>query len=324
MVKLQINFEIISFEGRELRIATIDIGTNSTRMLIADVENGKVKPVFKTGKVTRLGQGVKRNGYLLKESIERTIEVLKEFKGIINEYKAEKVVAVTTEAARLAKNADEFLNRVRELGIELKILSDREEAELVYIANVSHFKPSVNAMTVDLGGGSTEIAYGEGENLLYYESLKFGVVILLENFIHSDPPSKEELNSLEAFIKDELERFKVKAKVKKPFVVYGVGGTITSVVAMEERMTVYDTDKVHGYVVTYDLIKKWYEKVVSMKIEDRKSIVGLEPGRADVIVPGLAFFKVFCEVFDISEITVSELGLLYGLALKEARRCQKG
>ncbi|WP_089322132.1 Ppx/GppA phosphatase family protein [Desulfurobacterium atlanticum] len=307
-----------------MRIATIDIGTNSTRMLIADVENGQVKPLFKTGKVTRLGQGVKKNGYLLKESIERTIKVLEEFKKIIERYEAEKVIAVTTEAARLAKNADEFLNRVKELGIELKILSDREEAELVYIANVFHFKPSVSAMTVDLGGGSTEIAYGEGERLLYYESLKFGVVVLLENFIHSDPPTEEEFTNLEGFIKNNLENFKKRAGIKEPFVVYGVGGTITSVVAMEERMTVYDTDKVHGYTVTYSLIKKWYKKVVSMKTEERKNIVGLEAGRADVIVPGLAFFKVFCEVFDVDKITVSELGLLYGLALKEARRCQKG
>jgi len=307
-----------------LRIAIIDIGTNSTRMLIADVESAEVKPLLKTGKVTRLGQGVKRSGYILKESMERTVEVLKEFKDLIDNYRVEKTVAVTTEAARVAKNADRFLEEVGKLGIELKILSDKEEAELVYIANVHAFKPKVRAMTVDLGGGSTEIAYGEEENLIYYESLKFGVVVLLESFIKSDPPSSDDIASLESFIKDKLLSFGKNVDVSYPFEVYGVGGTITSVVAMEEGMTVYDTKKVHGYNVTYELIIKWYEKVVSLTVEDRKRIVGLEAGRADVIVPGLAFFKVFCEVFGVSNVTVSELGLLYGLALKEARECQKG
>ncbi|OMH41379.1 Ppx/GppA phosphatase family protein [Desulfurobacterium indicum] len=306
-----------------MRIATIDIGTNSTRLLIAEVKNGEVEPLYKTGKVTRLGQGVKQTGYLSRDSIERTIAVLEEFKKKIEEFGVEKVVAVTTEAARLAKNADEFLNKVKALGIEIKILSDREEAELVYIANVSHFKPLVPAVTVDLGGGSTEIAYGKGENLIYYESLKFGVVVLLEKFIKSDPPAKEELLSLEVFIEEQLKGFKNRAGIELPFEVFGVGGTITSVVAMEEAMTVYDSEKVHGYQVTCELIDKWYRRVSSVSVEERKKIVGLEEGRADVIVPGLAFFKVFCEVFGIEKITVSELGLLYGLALREAKKCQK-
>ncbi|WP_457568171.1 Ppx/GppA phosphatase family protein [Desulfurobacterium sp.] len=308
----------------KLRIATIDIGTNSTRLLIAEVENGFVKPLYKTGRVTRLGRGVKETGYLSQESIERTVAALKEFKKKIEEFQVEKVVAVTTEAARLAKNADEFLIKVKSLGIEVKILSDREEAELVYVANVSHFKPAVPAVTVDLGGGSTEIAYGKGEKLLYYESLKFGVVVLLERFIKNDPPSASELESLERFIEAELEKFKSRAGIERPFRVFGVGGTITSVVAMEEAMTVYDSEKVHGYVVTCQLIEKWFKKVSSVSVEERKRIVGLEEGRADVIVPGLAFFRVFCRVFGVKEITVSELGLLYGLALKEAKRCQKG
>ncbi|WP_456397143.1 Ppx/GppA phosphatase family protein [Desulfurobacterium sp.] len=306
-----------------MRIATIDIGTNSTRLLIAEVKNGSVEPLYKTGKVTRLGQGVKQTGYLSKESIKRTIAVLKEFKRKIEEFNVEKVVAVTTEAARLAKNSSEFLRQVKALGIEVRILSDREEAELVYMANVSCFKPSVSAITVDLGGGSTEIAYGKGKELIYYESLKFGVVVLLEKFIKSDPPAKEELLSLEVFIEEQLKGFKRRAGIKFPFEVFGVGGTITSVVAMEEAMTVYDSEKVHGYSVTCELIDKWYEKVSSVSVEERKKIVGLEEGRADVIVPGLAFFKVFCRVFGVKKIIVSELGLLYGLALKEAERCLK-
>ena len=300
-----------------MRIATVDIGTNSTRLLIADVENGEVKPVLKVGKVTKLGKGVRETRKLSEESIERTLNVLREFKELIEKYGAEKVIAVTTEAARLAENADEFLKKVKELGIELSVLSDREEAELVFRANVSAFKPKGYAMTVDLGGGSTEIVYGTAEKIKYLESLKFGVVFLSEKFLKSDPPKREELSALEEFVRREL--LKVIPYVTSPFEVYAVGGTITSVVAMEEEMEVYRPEVVHGYKVRKEVIEKWYEKLTGMTVEERKRVKGLEENRADVIVPGLAFFKVFCEVFNREYLTVSELGLLYGLALREAK-----
>ena len=299
-----------------MKIATVDIGTNSTRLLIANVEDGRVNPVIKVGRVTKLGQGVKSTGKLSPESIERTVSVLGEFKKLIDDYGAERVIAVTTEAARLAENAREFLKRVKELGIEINILSDREEAELVYRANINAFKPKNHAMTVDLGGGSTEIVYGTANSIEFLESLKFGVVFLYEKFLHSDPPKEEELKNLETFVKEKL--LSVKEHISPPFEVYAVGGTITSVVAMEEEMEVYKPEIVHGYKVSKDVIEKWYRKLTSITLEERKKVKGLEENRADVIIPGLAFFRVFCEVFEKEYLTVSELGLLYGLALKEA------
>ena len=307
-----------------MRIATVDIGTNSTRLLIADVKNGKVEQIFKTGRVTRLGEGVKKTGKLSKEGIERTIKTLKEFKELAEKYNVEKIIVVTTEAARLAENAKEFISKVENLDLKIKILSDREEAELVFTANVLHFNPPGKAMTVDLGGGSTEIVFGSKDKVEYLCSLKFGVVFLHETFIKSDPPKESELKEMETFIRNEL--LKVEKEIpQEDFVVYAVGGTITSAVAMEEKMTVYKPEIVHGYVVTEDLIKKWYQKLSSMTIEERKKIIGLEENRTDVIIPGLAFFSIFCEVFKKNQLTVSELGLLYGLALKEAVKChQKG
>jgi len=301
-----------------LRIATIDVGTNSTRMLIADVEDGEVKPLFKTGRVTRLGRGVKERGELSKEGIEATLRALKEFKEIIEKYGVEKVIVATTEAARLARNSEEFLERVRELGFKIEILSDREEAELVFLANLKVFKPKGKAMTVDLGGGSTEIVYGDREKIDYLRSLKFGVVFLYEGFIKSSPPKEEELSALEEFIRGELLKVKEEIKPAGDFTVFAVGGTITSVVAMEEEMELYRPEVVHGYTVTREVIEKWYKYLSSLPIEERKRVKGLEENRADVIIPGLAFFKVFCEVFNRESLTVSEVGLLYGLALKEA------
>jgi len=307
-----------------LKIATIDIGTNSTRLLIANVENGKVEQIFKTGRVTRLGEGVKKTGKLSKEGIERTIKTLKEFKELAEKYSIEKIIVVTTEAARLAENAKEFTSKVENLGLKIEILSDREEAELVFTTNVLNFNHPEKAMTVDLGGGSTEIVFGSRNKVEYLNSLKFGVVFLHETFVRSDPPEKSELKEMETFIRSEL--LKVEKEIpQEDFVVYAVGGTITSAVAMEERMTVYNPEIVHGYVVTEDLIKKWYRKLSSITVKERKKLVGLEENRTDVIIPGLAFFSVFCEVFKKNQLTVSELGLLYGLALKEAVKCyQKG
>jgi exopolyphosphatase/guanosine-5'-triphosphate,3'-diphosphate pyrophosphatase len=305
-----------------LRLATIDIGTNSTRLLISEIRDGEIIPLFKTGKVTRLGQGLRESKVLSKESISRTIKVLKEFKEIISKYNVDKITAVATEATRLAENSEEFLNKVRELGIDIKILSDREEAELVFLANVYHFNPSGYAVTVDLGGGSTEIVYGTKERIEFLKSLKFGVVFLYEEFLHSDPPAEKELLKLEEFISENL--LEVKGEIRDlNFETFAVGGTITSVVAMEEKMEVYRPEVVHGYRVSKEVIDKWYKKLSSMTLEERKNVVGLEENRADVIIPGLAFFKVFCDVFEKEYLTVSELGLLYSLALKEAKNWKR-
>jgi len=303
-----------------LKIATVDVGTNSTRLLISEIKNGKVQEIFKTGKVTRLGQGVREKKKLSKEGIERTINALKEFKEIIENHCVEKVIVVTTEAARVAENASEFLSAATELGFKVEILQDKEEAELVFWANVLHFNPNRKAMTVDLGGGSTEIVYGSKEEIEFLRSLKFGVVVLHETFIKSDPPKEEELLKMENFIGEELS--KIRPEIKEKPVVYAVGGTITSVVAMEEGMEVYRPEIVHGYTVTEEMVERWYRELSSMTLEERKKVKGLEEKRADVIIPGLAFFKVFCKVFEVKELTVSELGLLYALALKEALKCR--
>ncbi|RUM45372.1 MAG: Ppx/GppA family phosphatase [Desulfurobacterium sp.] len=303
-----------------MKIATVDVGTNSTRLLISEIKNGKVQEIFKTGKVTRLGQGVREKKKLSKEGIERTINALKEFKEIIENHCVEKVIVVTTEAARVAENASEFLSAATELGFKVEILQDKEEAELVFWANVLHFNPNRKAMTVDLGGGSTEIVYGSKEEIEFLRSLKFGVVVLHETFIKSDPPKEEELLKMENFIGEELS--KIRPEIKEKPVVYAVGGTITSVVAMEEGMEVYRPEIVHGYTVTEEMVERWYRELSSMTLEERKKVKGLEEKRADVIIPGLAFFKVFCKVFEVKELTVSELGLLYALALKEALKCR--
>ncbi|MEO2082633.1 MAG: Ppx/GppA family phosphatase, partial [Desulfurobacteriaceae bacterium] len=150
-------------------------------------------------------------------------------------------------------------------------------------------------------------------------SLKFGVVFLHESFLKSDPPERGELLSMESFIEEELKPIR-ESIGNVGFEVYAVGGTITSVVAMEEKMEVYRPEVVHSYTVTREMVEKWYYRLSSIPSSERKKVVGLEEGRVDVIVPGLAFFKVFCELFGVERLTVSELGLLYGLVLREVKK----
>ena len=299
-----------------MKVAAIDIGTNSTRLLIAEGNDCNIRELGKYGTVTRLGKGLKGSGKLSDESISKTIDVLKKFREIIEKQKIDKVIAVATEAARIANNIETFIQKAKDIGFNIEVLSSKKEAELVFKANIIGFKPNGKAMSVDLGGGSTEIVFGSMGKIEYLNSLKFGVVSLLERFIQSDPPTRDDLNAMESFILEKLKVVKERIDDEN-FPVYVVGGTITSVVAMEKRMQVYSSRLVHGYRVKRETIEKWYRKLCSMELSERKSIVGLEKNRADVIIPGLAFFKVFCSVFNRKNLIVSEYGLLYGLVMKE-------
>ena len=294
----------------------IDIGTNSTRLLICRVENGTVHRVLKLGEVTRLGEGIAKSSLLSRHSIERTAKAVERFLKVAESHGVEKVVVVTTEAVRRATNVREFTSALSGLGVDVEILPDSEEAELVFYANLIHFRPSGMAVTVDLGGGSTEVVCGSEKGIEFLTSFKFGVVTLQELFLRHDPPAPSELSAMENFIRRELSAHNLSRC--EGAVVYAVGGTITSVVAMELRMKTYDPELVHGYPLECATVNAWYEKVTRMSLAERKQIVGLEEKRADVIVPGLAFFKVFCSLLPVKSLVVSELGLLYGIALREA------
>jgi len=298
-----------------MRLAIIDVGTNSTRLLLCEVERKAVKEIFKTGKLTRLGEGLFEKGLLSPVAVERTVKAIEEFLEKAKEFKPDKIIVVATEAVRRAKNPEDFLKKAEKLGVSVRVISDEEEGRLVYLANVIDENPLI---TVDLGGGSTEIVYGKGRKIEFVKSLKFGVVSLKERFLHHDPPSESELKELETYLEKELSE--LARRVSEEFEVVAVGGTITSVVAMEKEMEIYKPEEVHGSKVCLETIEKWYKKLTSMNSEERKRIKGLEEKRVDVIVPGLAFFKVFLEVFRKNCLTVSEKGLLFGLALEESKR----
>ncbi|ACN98779.1 exopolyphosphatase [Sulfurihydrogenibium azorense Az-Fu1] len=295
-------------------LVLIDIGTYSTRMLIIAVHNdGSFNEIFSVGRITALGRKLKETGYLQKEAMEETLAVLREYVLIAKEYHPDKIVAVATQACREAKNAQEFLEKVKQLGIDVRVITGEEEASLSFLATSKALNIQDKFVVIDQGGGSTEFSYGEKDKLIKAISFPFGIVNLTERFIKSDPPTKQELESLQEFLKPQIETAYKEMKDANQLV--GLGGTITTVVALEKNLYPYDSKKVHGSTLTYDSVKKWFEKLSSMTLAQRKSIPMIEDKRAESIISGIAIFKVAMEIFQKDTIRISEWGVRHGLLL---------
>jgi exopolyphosphatase/guanosine-5'-triphosphate,3'-diphosphate pyrophosphatase len=296
-------------------IALLDIGTYSTRMLIVAVHfDGRFDEILSVGRITALGRKLKETGYLQKEAMEETLAVLKEYVQIASQYKPEKILAVATQACREAKNAEEFISKVKELGIDVRVITGEEEARLAFIATAKALNIEGKFTVIDQGGGSTEFSYGEKSNLIASISFPFGIVNFTEKYIKSDPPKPEEIMQIKDFLKQQLPI--AYEKMKDTEILVGLGGTITTVVALEYNIYPYDSKKVHGSKLTYEAVTKWLNKLASMTVNQRKAIPMIEDKRAEAIVPGIVIFQTAMEVFQKDEITVSEWGVRHGLLLE--------
>ena len=296
-------------------IALLDIGTYSTRMLIVAVHSdGRFDEILSVGRITALGRKLKETGYLQKEAMEETLAVLKEYVQIASQYKPEKILAVATQACREAKNADEFISKVKELGIDVRVITGEEEARLAFTATAKALNIEGKFTVIDQGGGSTEFSYGEKSKLIASISFPFGIVNFTEKYIKSDPPKPEEIMQIKDFLKQQLPI--AYEKMKDTEILVGLGGTITTVVALEYNIYPYDSKKVHGSKLTYETVTKWLNKLASMTVNQRKAIPMIEDKRAEAIVPGIVIFQTAMEVFQKDEITVSEWGVRHGLLLE--------
>ncbi|SNZ09466.1 exopolyphosphatase / guanosine-5'-triphosphate,3'-diphosphate pyrophosphatase [Persephonella hydrogeniphila] len=306
------------------RIAVVDIGTYSTRLLISAVHIkptleetlNSIEDVFSVGRITALGRKLKETGYLQEEAINEVLSTLKEYVLIAKEYGVEEIIGYATQACREAKNGTELLEKVKQLGIDVKLITGEEEAYLSFLATAYGVKPEKDFVVIDQGGGSTEFVYGEKNSkysLKASVSFPFGIVSLTERFIKSDPPKKEELEHMREFIVEKLSKIKDFGKAHQ-FI--GLGGTITTLVALENHIFPYVSSKVHGKVLKRDSIKKWLEKLSSMRIEDRKAIPVIEDKRAEVIISGIVIFDTALDFFGKDSITVSDWGLRHGAVIK--------
>jgi exopolyphosphatase/guanosine-5'-triphosphate,3'-diphosphate pyrophosphatase len=300
-----------------VRVAAVDLGSNSTRLLVADVEDGRVDEVARRLKITRLGEGVDERKRLLPAPIARVRNVLTDFRREAERLGAERTLAVATSAVRDAENGEAFLGEVEwSYGFQTRLLSGDEEAQLTFRGVSTGREVAEDTLVIDIGGGSTELVVGGPDGLRFHDSLDMGGVRLTERFLHSDPPTNEELDACGAAVR-ELLAARVPQDVR-PRSAIGVAGTITSIAALDLRLAEYDADQVHGHRLSREGVLTQLERLASLSLAERREIPALDPDRAPVIVAGNVILREVFDHFGLDSLEASERDILDGAALEAA------
>jgi len=312
-----------------VRVAVVDIGTNSTRLLVADVTPSAdgVGPTLteldRRSTVTRLGQGVDATGALHDEAIERVVAVLGEYREAVDALGAERTVAVLTSAVRDAANGPSFAARVRdEFGFDARTLPGAEEARLTFLGATSERAVSAPApvVVIDIGGGSTEFVVGAGSEPTFHVSTQSGAVRQSERHLRSDPPTAGELEAMRAQVCSIIEMevpTSVRASTRAAI---AVAGTATSLAAIDQKLEPYDPTRVHGYVLTLERAWEALRQLAAMTDAERREVPGLHPARAPTIVAGATHLVEALKVFNLDCTEVSEHDILRGAALEAVHR----
>ena len=298
-------------------MAVIDIGTNSTRLLVADVAGGKVSPVERRSTVTRLGRGVDLSGRLSAEAIEDACAAIGDYVAELQDLDAGAVDAIATSAVRDAANGSAFVAELRErFALSARVLDGEEEARLTYLGATSEQAPTEPTLVIDIGGGSTELIVGTGEEIAFHASLQAGVVRHTERHISSDPPTAIELESLAADVRGLIEAAVKPGLEAKAGI--AVAGTPTSLAAIEMELEPYDPARVHGHVLLLPAIQRMLSQLASTPLSERVEIPGLHPDRAPTIVAGVVILVEAMRAFGLDRIPASEHDILYGAAISAA------
>lgn len=291
--------------------AAIDIGTNSVRLLVADWQDGRIVPLVKELKTTRLGQGVHHSGHLAPEAMERTLEAVAAMADIAKGHKADEVMAVATSAVRDAVNGSEFIQLCREkTGVSIEILSGTAEALLSFNGALQGRAVKGSQMIIDIGGGSTELACGESKELKYAQSLNVGAVRLKDIFPAHSNGIINNIAEILLYIKGAINTLPPLAQADA---ITGVGGTITSLAAIAQQLAFYDSEKVHSYFLSTSCVNQLLTTLAAMPLADRRQVPGLQPERADIIVYGIAILSVLLTELGTDGLTVSEQDILEGI-----------
>jgi exopolyphosphatase/guanosine-5'-triphosphate,3'-diphosphate pyrophosphatase len=311
-----------------MRVAVVDIGTNSTRLLVADVEAGKVPvELERRTLVTRLGEGVDAAGSLGAAGIARVRAALDGYTAVIDQLAAEARIAVLTSAVRDSANGERFVDSVREdYGLEARIISGEEEAQLTFLGAMSERDPAdpERTLVIDVGGGSTELVVGARGELVFHVSLQLGVVRQTERHLHEDPPSSADLRALSRDVQTLIER-DVRAGDRRGVArAIAVAGTATSLAAIDLALEPYDRERVQGYWIELPTARLLLARLASMPLAERRNVRGLHPDRAATIVAGTVILIEVLEAFALDGFEASENDILRGAALQRARLGRTG
>ena len=307
-------------------VAVIDIGTNSTRLLIAEVDRsrGSVSELLRRSRVTRLGGCLEATGLLSDAAAGRVLETLREYRRAMDDYDVRSNLAVLTSAVRDAANGEQFAARVRsEFELDAHVLAGEQEAQLTFLGAMSDWAngcagQTAEVVVIDIGGGSTEFIVGSGRTASYHVSLPLGVVRMSERHIHSDPPAGAELDALASDAREVL------AGGLSPGAKTGVGrgiavaGTATSAASIDQELDPYDPERVHGYELSLATVDALLERLAAMSESERRAVAGLNPDRAPTIVAGMVLLGESLRAFGLDRVAVSEHDILHGGALRLA------
>jgi exopolyphosphatase/guanosine-5'-triphosphate,3'-diphosphate pyrophosphatase len=304
------------------RVAVVDIGTNSTRLLIADVDpkGSTVDELVRRSTVTRLGDGVDASGSLSPEAVDRTWAVLADYSKLIDENDCAANLAVLTSAVRDAANGPAFTERVREdFALDARTLTGDEEAQLTFLGAMHDRQSSTEpTVVIDIGGGSTEFIVGHDSTAGFHVSLHAGVVRMSERHIHSDPPAPAELQSLAHDVREVFLTGlppEQRAPVSKGI---AVAGTATSAASIDQELDPYDPARVQGYPLELATVELLLARLADMDEAQRRQVVGLHPDRAPTIVAGMILLGEAMRAFELDRVEVSEHDILFGGALRLA------
>ncbi|MFI5885043.1 exopolyphosphatase [Streptomyces sp. NPDC051554] len=317
------------------RVAAVDCGTNSIRLLVADVDpaTGQLVDLDRRMTIVRLGQGVDKTGRLAPEALERTFAACRDYAAIIKELGAERLRFVATSASRDASNRDDFVRGVLDiLGVEPEVITGDEEAELSFTGATKELtgrddlaKPY---LVVDIGGGSTEFVVGD-DAVRAARSVNIGCVRMTERHLVrdgkvTDPPTPEQITAMRADIEAALDLAEQTVPLREARTLVGLAGSVTTVSAIAQNLPDYDPEAIHHSRVSYDRVREITESLLRSTHAERAAIPSMHPGRVDVIGAGALVLLSIMERVGASEVVVSEHDILDGIAFKAAEEAEAG
>jgi exopolyphosphatase/guanosine-5'-triphosphate,3'-diphosphate pyrophosphatase len=300
------------------RLAGIDIGTLTCRLLIADLSsNGSLKELHSERRILRLGEGVDQSKRLKREAMDRVTHCLQEWRRVIDGYHVQARTVVATSAVRDAENRQEFVERVKaETGLDITVLTGEEEARRTMLGIRSGLAPDVtDVLAVDIGGGSTEFIFACDGQPPSVRSIDIGVVRLSERLLHHDPPTQEEIDQARAWIGKETTKALAQMPRKTGVTFIGTAGTITALAAMAQQLPVYEPARIHNYRLALETIADLEQQLLGRSKAERVGMPGLETNREDVIAAGAIILRTVMDTLGKPECLVSDLGLREGMLI---------
>lgn len=293
-----------------MRVAAIDLGSNSFLCLIAEKDkNGGIKEIYDTIEFVKLGEGVHQNKAFSEGALQRTEATFKKFKNLIEKYKVEKVVSVATSAARDVTNKERFFDLGKKYGIPIEIISGENEGDYTYLGVLSGRPDRPNFAVLDIGGGSTEIAY-KANGIMKSKSFNIGCVRLTELFLNSNPEKPEEITTFKKYLNEKIPEMDFGG-----LEVVAVAGTPTTLASLYIEKD-FDPSLIDNFKLKKEYVNALIQKFSKLTIAERKTLKGIDAPRADVIMAGALILEHVIEVCRLSEVTVSSRGVRYGLAYK--------